>query len=677
MNLRRQILLVSLLTLILPWAGCQFIRETESALREGQQQMLGGTAKAIADSLSQFPYEMLPDDGVDTHVYAHPLITAPLIDGYSDDWTIPEGGINTMRGTDGPIHYVLGQHRQNWYVYVEVRDSAVVYTDATTVGNRGVNADAVTLISVDGNDDQTSFRFAAEAPGKIIATRHNGNLSLDEPRIDAHWQDMADGYRLEARIPRNLTGSRIGVSVFNTADAMRAGVTSTSFSGQAPGSVATVSPVLQTVTAGYVQPGLRLIITDKDGWRLAQAGSISTSGAGETAQDPPSGWLRLIYNLLLEPGAETAFADPAPGGRELQSYISEALDGRMATRWFRSTETGRAVVSVAQPVWSGNVQTGVVILQQGTDAILSLTNQALTRLIILTLISTVVVAVVLLGYASWLSIRIRHLSEAAEHALDDKRLRSALPSALAGDEVGDLSRSFSNVLRQLGIYNDYLQSLAGKLSHELRTPLTIVRSSLENLEHEVLSDEALEYTARAKEGTDRLRRILNAMSEANRTEAMIESAEPEDFDPGPALSSTVSAYAGAWPNRKFKFRNDTEAVSVHGSPELIIQMLDKLVDNAVDFTAPGDEITVSLSEEPGGVAIAVNNPGPPLPDEMRTELFHSMVSVRKGDDGKHLGFGLFVARLIAEGHSGTIEADNTTEGVQFTVHLPTTGKATS
>ena len=224
MNLRRQILLVSLLTLILPWAGCQFIRETESALREGQQQMLGGTAKAIADSLSQFPYEMLPNDGVDTHAYAHPLITAPLIDGYSDDWTIPEGAINTMRGTDGPIRYVLGQHRQNWYVYVEVRDSAVVYTDATTVGNRGVNADAVTLISIDSTDNQTSFRFAAEAPGKITATRRTGNLSLDEPRIDAHWQDMADGYRLEARIPRNLTGSRIGVSVFNTADAMRAGV---------------------------------------------------------------------------------------------------------------------------------------------------------------------------------------------------------------------------------------------------------------------------------------------------------------------------------------------------------------------------------------------------------------------------------------------------------------------
>ena len=53
MTLKRQLLIVSLLTLLLPWAGCQFIRETESALRAGQQDMLAGTARAVADSLSQ------------------------------------------------------------------------------------------------------------------------------------------------------------------------------------------------------------------------------------------------------------------------------------------------------------------------------------------------------------------------------------------------------------------------------------------------------------------------------------------------------------------------------------------------------------------------------------------------------------------------------------------------
>ena len=57
MNLKRQLLLVSLLALLLPWAGCEFIRETESALRSGQQQMLAGTARALANSMAQYVEE--------------------------------------------------------------------------------------------------------------------------------------------------------------------------------------------------------------------------------------------------------------------------------------------------------------------------------------------------------------------------------------------------------------------------------------------------------------------------------------------------------------------------------------------------------------------------------------------------------------------------------------------
>ena len=665
-------MLVSLLTLILPWAGCEFIRETESALREGQRQMLGGTAQAIADSLSQYPDELLSGQGNDVanQLYAQPLATAPLIDGYADEWTIPDGAMATLRGADGAIRYVFGAYPQYWYVFVDVRDSSIVFDDSQEeIANRRYS-DHVSLISVDDNGERDIFRFQAEAPGKIVATRQTGTQIFDELRIVAHWQDTANGYSLEARVPRTLAGPRIGLAVHNTEDTSRAGISSATYTGETPGPVVTVSPVLRSVAASYVQPGLRLLITDKDGWRVAQAGRISTAGSGDGSTQPPSGWLRIIYNLLLEPGAEASLAEPAPGGREQQSYISEALQGQASTRWFRSPGTGRAVVSVAQPIWSGTVQTGVVILQQGTDAILSLTNQALTRLIILTLISTIVVAVVLLGYASWLSLRIRQLSNAAELALDEKRLHSSLPSALAGDEVGDLSRSFSSVLRQIGIYNDYLQSLASKLSHELRTPLTIVRSSLENLEHESLSDDALKYTARAREGSDRLQKILNAMSEANRTEELMKNADLENFDLRAVLASTVAAYADAWQERKFEFRCDVENANIKGSPELIIQMLDKLVNNAVDFTPPGDTISVSLDRQPDSLVISVENPGPPLPEEMRTQLFHSMVSVRSGEAGKHLGLGLYIARLIAEGHNGSIEATNTANGVMFQVRLP-------
>ncbi|VUX55383.1 putative Sensor histidine kinase [uncultured Woeseiaceae bacterium] len=674
MNLRKQLLLVSLLTLILPWAGCQVLRDTESALRQGQQQFLSGTAQAIADSLSQFPDELLA--GKDdlrfgqNQLYGHPLATAPLIDGYLDDWTAPEGSAMPLRGTDGTINYVVGINRPHVYLHVDVRDASVIFDRGQDAIFPRSYSDHVALISVGDTGERTVFRFRAEAPGAIIATRESGGEVFDDTRIAAYWQDTPGGYRLEARIPRSLLGNRLGIVITNTDSATTAGVRSTTFDGDLPGRFVTVSPVMQSVAAGYVQPGWRLIVTDLHGWRLGQAGSITGAPDGFEELPPSTGWLRLAYNLLLEPGADAALAEPDASGREQQSYVSEALNGHAATRWFRNPGTGRAVVSVAHPIFSGSVQTGAIILQQGTDAILSLTNQAMIRLITLTLIVTIGVALVLLGYASWLSARIRQLSSAAERALDEKHVRTSLPSALAGDEIGDLSRSFSSVLQQLGNYNDYLQTLASKLSHELRTPLTIVKSSLENLEHESLSKESAVYTARAKEGVERLRKILSAMSEASRTEELIENVDPEKFDLDKVLESTLAAYADAWPERGFSYLNRSTDANVFGSPELVIQMLDKLADNAVDFSTVGDEIQVALDSNPEYAEISIFNPGPSLPDNMRTQLFHSMVSVRHGDGKRHLGLGLYVARLIAEGHNGSISADNTDGGVTFTVSLP-------
>ena len=316
------------------------------------------------------------------------------------------------------------------------------------------------------------------------------------------------------------------------------------------------------------------------------------------------------------------------------------------------------------------MQTGAVILQQGTAEILSLTNAALGRLINVTLIATLLVALTLIGYASWLSLRIRRLSRAAERSLDVDPAALELPSASSGDEIGDLSRSFASVLKQLGQYNEYLRTLASKLSHELRTPLAIVNSSLENLEHETLTREAADYTARARDGAARLRKILDAMSEASRVEELMHSVEPERFDLRAALDSATRAYALAWPERRFRFDTDLDAAPMHGSPELVVQLMDKLVDNAVSFSETGAEIDLRLDASEGGYRIAVTNPGPPLPEKMRQRLFDSMVSLRDGDPGRHLGLGLYVSRLIAEGHGGRIEADNVEGGVVFRVYLP-------
>ena len=679
MSLRRQLLLVSLLTLVLPWAGCEFSRETESALREGQQQMLSGTALAIADSLAQFPDEfpLAASPNQAGELYGHPLASVPVIDGYFDDWPISNDSLRTMRGVDGQIKFAVGIRGQHVFLYVEVRDNDLVYAGpGANVISADIYSDRVMLVTGNETEVTSRFDFVAEAPGSLIAINRTAGQRFAEPRILAHWQDTASGYQLEARVPRHLLNSHLGLIVANTKSVHDPGIRSSSYGGRLPGRLATTSPLLQSVVSGYAQPGLRLIVTDRAGWRLAQAGDAGLSPRDGHSNDSSSRWMRMAYSMLLEPGKEALLAEPHPSGREQQNYIAQALNATQATSWFRSRSDGRAVVAVAQPIWSGTVQTGVVILQQGTDAILSLTNQALTRLITLTLIATLAAAAALLGYSSWLSLRIRRLSNAAESALDADIVHADLPSALANDEIGDLSRSFASVLRQLGEYNEYLRSLAARLSHEMRTPLTIVTSSLENLEHEPLTDEAAKYTSRAKDGATRLRKILNAMSEASKVEELMENVELERFNLHDALTSTVAAYGDAYPDRRFSFDSASADINIDAAPELIIQMLDKLADNAVEFSAPGDLISITLSSEAQETLITVSNPGPPLPEKMRTQLFDSLVSVRDRNRDKHLGLGLYIARLIAEGHGGSISAANTEHGVVFRIALPAVSAST-
>jgi dedicated sortase system histidine kinase len=674
MNLRRQLLLVSLLTLVLPWAGCEFIRETESALRQSQQQMLSGTAKAVAESLERYPEEFPapPDQGgsAGDQLYGHHLDAEPVIDGYFNDWPLPETSLRQIRGVDGPIRFVAGLRGRYVYLYVAVTDDEIVYASPAAIAadDGSAYADRVVLVSANPPMASEALTFAAEAPGPVIAWLRNSFGFAPEPAVQARWQDVAGGYQVEARIPASLLGTHLGVSVINTANEREAGVRSTSFAGHAPGPFVTTAPYLTSQAQKLVQAGTRILITDHSGWRIATVGSPGTKA--QPAQGAVSNWLRIAYQALVEPGTEPAFAEPDPSGRERQPYITAALDGRSSESWFRSLDSGRAIVAVAEPVRSGGAIIGVVVLQQGTDAILSLRNEGLARLMNVTIVATLLVAAALLGYATWLSRRIRHLSLAAEQAVEGSGIRAALPSAESGDEIGDLSRSFSYVLGQLADYNDYLRSLASKLSHELRTPLAIVTSSLENLEHEGLHGAPAEYTARARDGAERLRRILNAMSEASRVEELMQHAEPEEFDLRRVVLPTVDAYRDVYPERRFEFDCTAAATSVRGSPERLIQMLDKLVDNAADFSAEGDQITVGLALRHGGLVLSVHNPGPPLPERMRSQVFDSMVSVREDSSDRHLGLGLYVAKLIAEGHGGRITAENADGGVRFSVILP-------
>ena len=110
-----------------------------------------------------------------------------------------------------------------------------------------------------------------------------------------------------------------------------------------------------------------------------------------------------------------------------------------------------------------------------------------------------------------------------------------------------------------------------------------------------------------------------------------------------------------------------------GSPELLVQMLDKLVDNARDFTPEGGQIIVALESADDQLRLSVTNEGSQLPEQLASDIFSPFVTVREPAAEGHLGQGLLIVRLIADHHRGTVTANNVQtplQGVRFTVTLP-------
>ena len=499
------------------------------------------------------------------------------------------------------------------------------------------------------------FLLAAQEEALAATARAVATALHDRPQLHAYRPVDESALRREAEEElRRLTGGE-AVPVPGPAPA------STGESAVRPGAGEEIGAILRAVE----RTSSRIWVVSRDYRVLALAGSLRRVDA-----EPPGLLERAVGRLFGLPNEE--FEDPiASEAVAAGRGVAAALQGAAGVRT-RTTQDGRAVVvSAAQPIWLGNEVAGVVVVEETTHRIASLRSQALARLLVATLAAFGLAGAVLLWFATRISRRIRLLRDEAEAAIDTHgRVTRLLAASGARDEIGDLSRSFTTVLQRLARYNAYLEGMAGRLSHELRTPIAVVRSSLENLRASRGEDEARTYVARAEEGLSRLSTILSRMSEASRLEQGLSSAVREEYDAVPVVRGCVDGYRSAYPQAAFSLATPDEPVLLEGSADLLAQMLDKLVENAVDFHAPSTVIRISLDV---AGRLRVENDGPVLPEVIRDSLFESMVSERKDRSGAtpHLGLGLYVARLIAEFHGGRLVAEDLpgATGVAFEASL--------
>ena len=102
-------------------------------------------------------------------------------------------------------------------------------------------------------------------------------------------------------------------------------------------------------------------------------------------------------------------------------------------------------------------------------------------------------------------------------------------------------------------------------------------------------------------------------------------------------------------------------------------MLDKVKDNALDFSTEGRQIEFIVHEGSDRTELSILNQGQRIPDDVLQALFIGMTSYRPYTRGKpHLGIGLFIAKRIASHHGGELTVSNRADisGVKVTLRIP-------
>lgn len=707
LSIRAKMLLVSCVLFAIPWIAYLYAGELERILRQTQEASVLNTARAIATALNDRPslfHARERDLRMDSpnDIVAYKLPRAIELDGRIDDWMQQGVELRALgrehvveQAVDAEVApitlwHALGVYDNFVYAAFEVIDEMLVYRDPEHL--RVDTADHVRIGLVTPWGELRRYIVSAREAGPVTAVQvptdaASPSRALPEPRIQGYWRETDSGFNLELRLPRAMVGPRLGFAFADVDDRdtrrIRSIVGSIGPEGrESLGTAMVPPPEAVQIVRSLSRPGTRVWIISGDRRLVARNGSLRIASEAVPGEQDGSGFLaraeqilRPIYRYVIPP-APTLVNEPDSYAALYQGAEADsALAGRVINARHRLEDTPIEILTSAHPVWADERVIGAVVVEETTQGVLAVRQRLIERLLSLALGSFLLVGIALFVFATRLVSRIRRLRDEAEQAIDSAgRLRTVTASSSAGDELGDLSRSFSSALDRLAQYTQYLEGLASRLSHELRTPITVVRSSLENLKLHPLPSEADVYVTRAEQGLARLSTILARMTEATRLERMLRDTERERFDLRAVVTGCVEGYRIAYAPKRFDLAVPDHAVMLTGVPDLMAQMLDKLVSNAVDFARDEHPIEIGLRLGVQDAVLTVRNVGPALPAEIKERLFQSMASVRPAASGgePHLGLGLYIVQLIVDFHHGKVTARDRldTEGVEVIVQLP-------
>ena len=703
-RLGTKLMLLGLTLLIIPWFSYRQLVEMERLLIRGQSNAQLLTAEGISTLFNgrEDLFDDLPVTIEDYEsLFAHPLQGNIRLDGKVEDWGEGLADKYLFFGSetgdmDADFSLLLGERGGQLYVYMNIIDADHVYRDPEYL--RLDNADHVRLsfIRADGEDGRISLTLPE--PGVVTAYQMDADwrfaaTGTPDNAIQGYAAQTDTGYLLEFRMPLDYLGSSrgFGLDVVDVDDAENREIRTTTKTLPTAGKesfnlVVLRSPELLNIIQGLGYSGARILVIDAQNRVRAETGTVldietvvtKTPTGPEAGMNLLRSWFEavrpFIHRLTTGEQWQSARSQPEDAESAADAAIAASLSGDPIVLRRSISETTEVIIA-AHPIVSRGAVIGTVVVEQNIDEILAFQRSALEEMILLSIASLMAVFTALLAFAGRLAWRIRNLRRETSAAIDEYgRLQtSELRNEMnAGDEIGDLARTVSNLLSKLHQHNNFLENMPRTLRHEINNPLNTLSTSLQNLAEENPGIRNSKYLESAQRGVTRIGTIVQNLADAANLEESLEAEDLEVIDIRQLLQSYVTNCKITHTECEFAFRGPSHPVYARVSDFRTEQMLDKIMDNAIDFHRINSPIKVQLDTHREFLQITVANRGPLLPVKAEKSLFDSMVSHRGPQNRLHFGLGLYVVRIIAEYHGGFVRAINLSDGsgVAIMVQLP-------
>jgi two-component system phosphate regulon sensor histidine kinase PhoR len=221
------------------------------------------------------------------------------------------------------------------------------------------------------------------------------------------------------------------------------------------------------------------------------------------------------------------------------------------------------------------------------------------------------------------------------------------------------------------------QDFVANVSHEFRTPLTAIQGFAETLLGGALEDPANRehFVEIIRDHATRLARLTEDLLKLSRIEAGKLDLEFRPVSVYQLVQSCVETarFKAARKELTLEIRIPEGLPSVQGDSNGLQEVLQNLLDNAVQYTPAGGRLEVSASNQGGTVRLTVSDTGIGIPQAEQERIFERFyrVDAARSREAGGTGLGLSIARHIVEAHDGLLWVESAVgEGSHFHFNIP-------